>query len=452
MRFYAPEKIGLTRRRTPEGFLVCESVPIARTGTMFYADGEVPVSSGQNGIVRVERDEETVFDEQTIASFYGKPITLGHPPEDVNPDNWSTLAKGTIHEPRRGTGEFDDCLVADLFITDAGAIKAVLDGLDELSCGYDADYEQIAPGHGRQTNIIGNHVALLENGRCGSRCSIGDAAMGQKTSLKDTLMGLFSSRRTVDEQIEKALNEALEQGDDTSAGGETHVHVHFNGSGASEPAEKEQVPSTDEGEEQTDPIEERFTRIEQAITALADTVAKLVAGEQGEENAPDEEMGPDQGNGSDEEEKTEDEDVLEEGKDEEEATRTTDAASLAGEIADTKARAEILAPGIKFPTFDAKADPKTTRDGLCGLRRKALLAAKTGDSADLVAPLLGGDIRKMTCDAVSAAFIGASELVSRSNNARVIGREKATRDKATGRAPTNAEINEANRQFWSTRS
>ena len=61
---------------------------------------------------------------------------------------------------------------ADLAARTAAALTA--QGVTEVSLGYDADYEQTAPGVGRQTNIIGNHVALVERGRCGPRCAIGD--------------------------------------------------------------------------------------------------------------------------------------------------------------------------------------------------------------------------------------------------------------------------------------
>lgn len=445
MRFYAPEKIGRTRRLTPEGFLVCENVPIARTGTMLYGEGEVPIDPGKDGIIRIERDDATVFAEDTIASFLGKAVTLGHPSEDVGPDNWKALAKGVVHEPRRGSGEWDDCIVADLFVTDAEAIKKVLDDAVEVSCGYDADYEQIEPGRGRQTNIIGNHVALVENGRCGSRCAIGDQAMGQKKSWKDSLRDLLSSRRTADEELERMLAEAPEG--EESTGGETHVHVHLNGA---QPAEKTaEEPVKDEGEE--DPIEARFAKIEAALASIAETVGKLVTAEKSEAEAH-EDLATDeaQEEAGGEEEKPEDEDALEEGAGD--PTRTTDAASVAQEIADVKARAEILAPGVKFPTFDAKMDRKKVRDSLCGLRRKALEAAKAGDARDIVAPLLPGDVRKMTCDAVSAAFVGASELVRLRNNTRVIGRDKATKDASKVEVKSISDINEANRKFWATRS
>ncbi len=89
----------------------------------------------------------------------------------------------------------DDILLADLLITDKAAIESVRAGLREVSCGYDADYEQIEPGRGRQRNIIGNHVALVEKGRCGSRCAIGDKDMPTQAKKK-TRWTDFKSRMT----------------------------------------------------------------------------------------------------------------------------------------------------------------------------------------------------------------------------------------------------------------
>src|SRR5260363_78910 len=58
----------------------------------------------------------------------------------VTPQNWNTLAKGVTQHVRRGEGEQDGLLLADLLITDAFAIQQVRAGLREVSCGYEADY------------------------------------------------------------------------------------------------------------------------------------------------------------------------------------------------------------------------------------------------------------------------------------------------------------------------
>lgn len=177
-RFFTTHPLGPKQSLSPDGYLVCQDVPIARTGIQEYRRGEVPphIETSPDGVVYVERPEAEVFRPETIASFEGKPVVVDHPGEDVVPANHARLAVGTALNVRRGTGAEDDLLLADLLITRPDAIDAIVnDRLREVSCGYDAEYESVAPGRARQTNIVGNHIALVRNGRCGSRCAIGDA-------------------------------------------------------------------------------------------------------------------------------------------------------------------------------------------------------------------------------------------------------------------------------------
>ena len=169
------EQIGAKRHKTPEGFLVCEDVPIARTGWMIYGPNEVPVKTGDNGVAMIHRGPETLFHPETIASFIGKPVTDDHPPSgEVTPENWQQVSKGTVLNVRRGAGDDGDTLRADLLITDRDTIEAIDAGKREVSAGYEAEYETTGAGEGKQLNILGNHVALVERGRCGPRCAIGD--------------------------------------------------------------------------------------------------------------------------------------------------------------------------------------------------------------------------------------------------------------------------------------
>ncbi|WP_158810456.1 DUF2213 domain-containing protein [Beijerinckia sp. L45] len=177
MRFYTASKLGSKRSYTPEGFLVCLDVPIARTGEMIYAATELPeLEASRDGIIRVQRDPDEVFKAQSLGSFEGKPTTNDHPPEMVNPTNFRRFAAGSTHNVRQGGGALSDLVVADLMFWDANTIKDIEDGKDEISNGYDAEYEMVSPGVYRQFGITGNHVALVDEGRCGIRCAIGDSA------------------------------------------------------------------------------------------------------------------------------------------------------------------------------------------------------------------------------------------------------------------------------------
>ena len=101
---YTTGQLGRTREITPEGYLLCKDVPIARIGTLMYADGEVPVTADNTGLILIQRGEDVLFDPITIASAESKPITDNHPDDWVNPDNWKELSKGIGKDVRRGEG------------------------------------------------------------------------------------------------------------------------------------------------------------------------------------------------------------------------------------------------------------------------------------------------------------------------------------------------------------
>lgn len=154
------------------GCLLCKNVPIARTGVYKYLRSEVGME-GQ-GIVDVYRDPEEVFSQAAIASFEGKPFTDTHPNEDVTIDNWSQYSKGVVRDVRKGVGDQEGYLVADILVTDPiSSNEIVSNAKREISSGYDCDYV-VKDGKIYQTNIRGNHVALVQYGRAGSKVRIND--------------------------------------------------------------------------------------------------------------------------------------------------------------------------------------------------------------------------------------------------------------------------------------
>lgn len=176
-KYYTPTRLSENIRETPEGFLLCLEVPIARTGEMVYGEDETPLETDDEGKILISRDADEVFNPDTVASFEGKAVTIKHPNDFVDPNNWSYLAKGIIQNVRKAKEKDEngeEILLADLLITDAAAIRLVKAGLREVSCGYEAEYEQTGEGKGRQTKIIGNHLALVEQGRAGESYAIKD--------------------------------------------------------------------------------------------------------------------------------------------------------------------------------------------------------------------------------------------------------------------------------------
>lgn len=169
--------------KTPEGFLICKDVPIARTGTQQYRGCEFggPVA---DGIYNVQRPEAEVFDRAAVASFEGKPVCDEHPEEDVTPDNYGRYMKGVCRDVRRGDGDLSNCLVADLVIYDADLISKIEAGKREISCGYDCLWNPTSDSSYDQLEIRGNHVAVVDRGRAGHKVAIRDTAGDEKGGKK----------------------------------------------------------------------------------------------------------------------------------------------------------------------------------------------------------------------------------------------------------------------------
>lgn len=420
-RYYTVSKIGEKRSLTPEGYLLCLGVPVARTGEMLYAEGEIAgedgesIVGGPDKLIRVSRGPEDLFRPETIASFEGKPVTLGHPDEFVTPDNIKQHAVGTMSNVRRGAGIEDDLMLADLLITDRRAIDAIQkDGIEEVSNGYEADYEQQQPGRAAQRNILGNHVALVERGRCGPRCAIGDQDMPvlKKKSWKDRMMAAF---KTGDEkEVEKIASEVKDED------------------------ESEEEREAREKKEKDSKTEDSLKKVLDAIKALDERMEKLESKDQEEDDDDDDG----------------------------ETMDTVIGAETAGKLSDAgvklytgdsakniPALAEILAPGTKLPTFDAKTTDAQRALSLCKCQRKALDAAYQTDAGRAaIDPFLGGnkaDFGRLPLPVLNAAFVGAANLMRAKNNDGTNKAALSTKD--FGRPTSVSDINARNREFYSKR-
>lgn len=452
---FTAEKIGTRRSLTPEGFLLCEEVPIARVGSQDYAYFELPELEAKDGVIVAERTADVLFSPETLASFEGKPITIDHPPDFVTPANYMAVARGTVRNVRRGEGAQSELMLADLLITDAEAIRRVQsdgpDALDQVSNGYDADYEQIAPGRARQVVIVGNHVALVKNARCGPVCSIGDSASNllptgdssmankKQSTLLEKLRKAFMTRDS--DTFEKVANEMTGDEDGDEGGdGQPQIHIHMPGAtGDPKPGAVAATGDDGAGGGADDPLTkvlDAIKAVDGKIDAVAARVTKLEGG--GTQTGDDDD---DLGDGTG----TTDNDGAG-GGDGKGGTQTGDSTALRDEFQDALSRAEILAPGVRLPTFDAKVARKKTVDAICVLRRRALLAAMDNENGEAVKAVTGGaDISGMPCNAVKAFFNAASELV-RGKNSGVL--QRRTSDSAQA---ARKDINEVHAEFWKNR-
>ena len=198
LAFYA-DRISAHIAKLKDGGILCLSVPIARTGDQEYLPSELADLAGtppeglrtKNGRVIVHRPAEEVFSSRTMASFEGAPLCgPSHPPAFITPSNWRAWSSGHAQNVRRGPmlPNGDQTLVADLLIRDAPLAETVESGeTRNVSCGYDCFYRPESDGSMTQTNIVGNHVAVLRGaGRAGPAVAIQDHAV-QHYTLEDVL-------------------------------------------------------------------------------------------------------------------------------------------------------------------------------------------------------------------------------------------------------------------------
>lgn len=417
MKYFFETRLGETRFRMADGSLLCKDVPIARTGSQVYLPEEIDLEEDASGTVTVWRTEDEVFSPETMASFEGVAVTLGHPEDAgggilfVNPANFAELAHGHIQNVRRGTGDKADLLIADVLVKRQEAIDAIEAGLTDVSCGYDALYKQLSPGKGKQYQITGNHLAVgIDRGRAGSRCAIGDSAPSTKGSNMKQLNWLQKLAVAIRTKDEDALAQLADEAPDMPSDGMSSipgVTINMN-----VPSQATALPAGQKTtvDEETDPDkktgDEEVPAWAQAIIARLDKLE----GKTGDADPDDDK-------------KTGDEDA------EEDAKVTGDAAYKRNIIGD----AEIICPGFQ-PNGDK------------GLKRQVLNhAMRTGDSVYLKSFGIQ-DYNKVPKATVDAVFNGALEVNKAKNH---ITPPSGTRTGDRARGPvTPAELNKINADFW----
>lgn len=176
--------------KTKDGYLLCKNSIFGRTGFQTYRGRElVGMGFGDDELVEVLRDEKDVFNQDSLETFVGKPVTLGHPNVDVTVDNFKELGKGYILGTPKRIG---NNVVGDFMITDKETIRLVEENqLRELSLGYQTklvrDEDKV-----KQTEIYINHLAIVSNGRAGNARII-DEEMEDNMDKKELLETLANS-------------------------------------------------------------------------------------------------------------------------------------------------------------------------------------------------------------------------------------------------------------------
>jgi hypothetical protein len=165
-------------RKTDDGYLVAD-VLCARTGCQSYLASEIGLFGDE--VVNVYRPEGAVFAKDSLSTYAHKPVTVGHPPEQVTSDNWKKYAVGDVGGEIARDGEF---VRVSIKVMDSEAIKAIEGGVREISMGYTTPIsyvDGVAPDgtsyRAVQSGPIRvNHLALVERARGGSKLRVGDDA------------------------------------------------------------------------------------------------------------------------------------------------------------------------------------------------------------------------------------------------------------------------------------
>lgn len=139
------------------------------------------------------------------------------------------------------------------------------------------------------------------------------------------------------------------------------------------------------------------------------------------------------------------------------ARKARDSAFMADSFQDVLSKAEVLAPGIRVPAFDAKASPVRTLRALDKLRRTALdLAYHAPATRGIIDQAMSGrtlDSSRMSISATRVLFNAAASAAEAGNNRRATDRSMEagggfTTARGGATIQSVADINKANRDRY----
>lgn len=184
------------RRIDADGRLHVDASRISKANISPYYGQEIPgweaLGLEPQKVYRLYRDQVEL--ERAADSFARLPILSKHVPVNVT-DPQKDLVVGAIGSAVSFQPPY---LVADICIWDAHAIAGIeTDTVRELSCSYryvavmEPGEAEGEPYDGSMTEIIGNHLALVEVGRAGADVVVADSNpfIIKETAMKMTKLG-----------------------------------------------------------------------------------------------------------------------------------------------------------------------------------------------------------------------------------------------------------------------
>lgn len=188
--------------------------------------GIVKAVTIREGPMRYTRDGETRWehvDGSEIAkgaqTFAATPVTDGHPPglKFVTPQAIRDLARG-ISDTNAQIIEDDEGRVAlkqTLLIHDPELVEDIKAGKKQISTGRKVDFDP-SPGEFDgiaydvvQRNLRANHIAIVEEGRCGEACSVLDSLDQEERRLPPDVEECVQSVKEENPGIEKSTAIAI---------------------------------------------------------------------------------------------------------------------------------------------------------------------------------------------------------------------------------------------------
>lgn len=167
------------------GFWEIKDNPLTKEGVFMYLGRQIDPDGSKWGldadrIYWVYRSKKEISSEETLHSFEGVPFIDEHDMlgEGCSNADYKNIA-GTIHNIRiKG-----DVMIGDFKIYSEKVKSLIRQGKKQLSLGYRAAFQKkcgMFKGKAYdfiQVGIVGNHVALVKCGRCGSDVRIYDKAI-----------------------------------------------------------------------------------------------------------------------------------------------------------------------------------------------------------------------------------------------------------------------------------
>ena len=143
---------------------------------MYWELPNLPEELVNKEIIKIYRPKKEV--KKSVANFSFLTVTDGHPADSITTKNFRDYSIGLSTEAKF---KYNHIISSSIIITDSDSIVLIQSSSNamELSVGYSADvvYEAGKTKDGDEydgyfKNIVANHVALVEKGRCGGSCKL----------------------------------------------------------------------------------------------------------------------------------------------------------------------------------------------------------------------------------------------------------------------------------------